>query len=172
MSNYIAPPVTRTYSGLSLDRNGSLHSRKSDDDDSILVTVTGTFKKPPFERSGSSASLDSRMQGKRPLSRSPSFSFIYAESDTGGDVGFGDPEKPAEEDEPEPKESWYDKAKKEFKKTYDKYEIVILVIASILVARVYPELGAVYVFPEYTSSWLAVMLIFSEFCRLDGICRV
>ena len=167
MSNYVAPPITRTYSGLSLDRNGSIHSRhNSDDDDSILVTVTGTFKKPPFERSNSSASLESAKGDprKRPLSRAPSFSFIYADSDSGGDAGnyFGaDPENDVGEEEPEPEPTCYEKAKEQFWATYTKYEIVILVISSILVAKAYPKLGAVYVYPQVTSSWIAVMLIFS-----------
>ena len=41
-------------------------------------------------------------------------------------------------------------------------EFVFLVIVAISIARAYPPLGADYVFPDITATWVAVMLIFSK----------
>ncbi|GKY93561.1 hypothetical protein MPSEU_000323500 [Mayamaea pseudoterrestris] len=39
-------------------------------------------------------------------------------------------------------------------------EFLFLVVLSILLARAYPPLGAVYLAPDYTASWIAVIFIF------------
>ena len=41
-------------------------------------------------------------------------------------------------------------------------EFVILVVVAILLARAYPPLGAVYLAPQITSDWIAVIFIFSK----------
>lgn len=41
-------------------------------------------------------------------------------------------------------------------------EFVCLVVIVILLARAYPPLGAEYLAPEITSTWIAVIFIFSE----------
>jgi hypothetical protein len=43
-------------------------------------------------------------------------------------------------------------------------EFVCLVVLVILLARAYPPLGATYLAPNITSTWIAVIFIFSE-CR-------
>lgn len=45
-------------------------------------------------------------------------------------------------------------------KFYDDNEFLILVIVAILLARAYPPLGAKYLAPEITATWLAVCFIF------------
>ena len=50
-------------------------------------------------------------------------------------------------------------------KLFNKYHIIILITIAILLARVYPPLGATYVLPHVTSSWIAVMEIFSKLLR-------
>ena len=44
-----------------------------------------------------------------------------------------------------------------------KYKIVFFMILSIIIARAYPPLGGTYLAPHITSSWIAVMIIFSKF---------
>jgi sodium/bile acid cotransporter 7 len=43
---------------------------------------------------------------------------------------------------------------------YDKNSFLILVIFAILLSYAYPPLGATYLYPDVTSDWLAVVLIF------------
>jgi solute carrier family 10 (sodium/bile acid cotransporter), member 7 len=43
---------------------------------------------------------------------------------------------------------------------YWEHEFLILIIASIGLARAYPPLGAIYVAPDITASWVAVVFIF------------
>jgi sodium/bile acid cotransporter 7 len=43
---------------------------------------------------------------------------------------------------------------------YFTYEFLILVVVVILLARAYPPLGAVYLAPQYTATWIAVIFIF------------
>ena len=45
---------------------------------------------------------------------------------------------------------------------YEKEGLLIEVLASILCARLYPKLGAVYFFPDITAHWVAVILIFCK----------
>jgi len=46
------------------------------------------------------------------------------------------------------------------KEIYRSNQLVILLIISILLARAYPPLGAVYLVPEITATWIAVAFIF------------
>lgn len=48
-------------------------------------------------------------------------------------------------------------------KFYWDNEFVILVVIAILLARAYPPLGATYLAPEITATWIAVIFIFSTF---------
>lgn len=41
-------------------------------------------------------------------------------------------------------------------------EFVVLVVIVILLAKAYPPLGAVYLAPHITATWIAVIFIFSE----------
>jgi solute carrier family 10 (sodium/bile acid cotransporter), member 7 len=43
---------------------------------------------------------------------------------------------------------------------YTKQEFLILVVLAIPLARLYPQLGAYYLHPKYTATWLAVSFIF------------
>ena len=43
---------------------------------------------------------------------------------------------------------------------YFTYEFLILVVVVILLARAYPPLGAVYLAPDITATWIAVIFIF------------
>jgi sodium/bile acid cotransporter 7 len=43
-------------------------------------------------------------------------------------------------------------------------EFIVLVIISIILAKAYPPLGADYLKPQITASWIAVILIFCKFC--------
>lgn len=43
---------------------------------------------------------------------------------------------------------------------YSKNEFLILIVLAILIAKAYPPLGAIYVAPKITATWIAVMFIF------------
>ena len=43
---------------------------------------------------------------------------------------------------------------------YWQNEFLILIVCAILLARAYPPLGATYLAPQYTATWIAVMFIF------------
>jgi len=43
---------------------------------------------------------------------------------------------------------------------YEKYSFLILVVIAVLFAKAYPPLGAIYLAPQITSSWIAVIFIF------------
>jgi len=45
---------------------------------------------------------------------------------------------------------------------YWQNDFLILVILAISLARAYPDLGAVYVAPHITATWVAVILIFGK----------
>jgi hypothetical protein len=47
-----------------------------------------------------------------------------------------------------------------FVKFYWDYEFLILVVVVILLAEAYPPLGAVYLAPQITATWIAVIFIF------------
>src|SRR5689334_12377222 len=49
---------------------------------------------------------------------------------------------------------------RKFAAFYWEHEFLILIIASIGLARAYPPLGAIYVAPDITASWIAVIFIF------------
>ena len=46
---------------------------------------------------------------------------------------------------------------------YDKEGLLVEVLVSIILARIYPKLGAVYCFPEITAHVIAVIVIFCKF---------
>ncbi len=48
---------------------------------------------------------------------------------------------------------------------YHANEFLILVVLAILLAKAYPPLGKVYVAPQITATWIAVIIIFSKFIR-------
>lgn len=61
-------------------------------------------------------------------------------------------------DEEEP--TRWRKFTKNFSLIYAKYEFPCLVLLAILVAWAYPPLGAIYLVPNITSTWVAVIIIF------------
>eukprot|EP00956_Cyclotella_meneghiniana_P008276 scaffold11031_cov75-Cyclotella_meneghiniana.AAC.5 len=65
--------------------------------------------------------------------------------------------------EPEPEQlPLYKHVWKRWCEFYTVNSFLILVICAILLAYAYPPLGAVYVAPQITATWIAVMFIFSE----------
>ena len=50
-------------------------------------------------------------------------------------------------------------------KLWWEYEFLFLVIVAIGIARAYPPLGAEFVAPDITATWIAVMLIFGKSCE-------
>jgi len=48
---------------------------------------------------------------------------------------------------------------------YEKEGLLIEVLVAIVLARIYPRLGAEYLFPEVTAHWIAVILIFCKSSR-------
>ena len=46
---------------------------------------------------------------------------------------------------------------------YWKYEFLCLVVIVILLARAYPPLGAEYLAPQITATWIAVVFIFGTY---------
>ena len=58
--------------------------------------------------------------------------------------------------------SFYKRVWKKWCKFYNTNSFLILVICAILLAYAYPPLGAVYLAPQITATWIAVMFIFSE----------
>ena len=49
---------------------------------------------------------------------------------------------------------------------YRRYDFLILLILVVLLAKAYPPLGAEYLVPKITATWIAVMYIFCKFLRL------
>lgn len=47
---------------------------------------------------------------------------------------------------------------------YEKESLLILVSLAILLAFIYPKLGAIYTLPDITAHWIAVILIFCKYC--------
>lgn len=45
---------------------------------------------------------------------------------------------------------------------YDEYSFLVLICLSVLVAFAYPPLGAIYVRPQISASWCAVIFIFGK----------
>jgi hypothetical protein len=55
-------------------------------------------------------------------------------------------------------------------KIYSQYEFLILIVVGICIARAYPPLGAEYLQPEITATWVAVIFIFCKLAlALDSI---
>ena len=104
-----------------------------------------------LERSGTSFGLNSKHWGDH---RQNSFFEWMAATDN---AGTGEKEEI----------SFCQKIGKIALHTYRKNEVFFLVIIAILLARAYPPLGAVYLVPHVTSTWLAVIFIFGKF---DGWC--
>lgn len=46
---------------------------------------------------------------------------------------------------------------------YIEYDVLVLLVAVILLAYAYPPLGAIYLEPQITASWVAVMYIFCKY---------
>jgi solute carrier family 10 (sodium/bile acid cotransporter), member 7 len=46
---------------------------------------------------------------------------------------------------------------------FNQYEFLILVVIGICLAKAYPPLGAIYLQPQITATWLAVMFIFCKY---------
>lgn len=46
---------------------------------------------------------------------------------------------------------------------YEKESLLIEVTLAIVFAKIYPQLGAVYLFPEITAHWIAVVIIFCKY---------
>ena len=44
------------------------------------------------------------------------------------------------------------------------HSFLLGVIIAILLAKVYPPLGAIYLYPQITATWIAVMFVFSKLC--------
>ena len=53
--------------------------------------------------------------------------------------------------------------KEQGKGFYKEHEFLILVTLAILLAKAYPEGGAIYLAPHVTSNWIAVMITFREY---------
>ena len=51
-------------------------------------------------------------------------------------------------------------------KVYEKYRIILLLVANICLARAYPQLGAEYLYPQITAAWIAVFFIFRKLVSL------
>jgi len=49
---------------------------------------------------------------------------------------------------------------KKWREIYAKHSFLILVVCAILIAYAYPPLGAIYLAPQITATWIAVMFIF------------
>jgi hypothetical protein len=52
-------------------------------------------------------------------------------------------------------------------KFYMNNDFLILVLCAILLAKAYPPLGADYLQPQITSTWIAVVFIFRKFLSLN-----
>ena len=48
---------------------------------------------------------------------------------------------------------------------YATHSLLIGIIVAILVAKAYPPLGAIYLYPQITATWIAVMFIFGKFTK-------
>ena len=46
---------------------------------------------------------------------------------------------------------------------YATHSFLIGIIIVILIAKAYPPLGAIYLYPQITATWIAVMFIFGKF---------
>ena len=55
---------------------------------------------------------------------------------------------------------------------YRQYDFLILLIAAVLLAKAYPPLGAIYLAPKITATWIAVMYIFCKFLHVRCVLRV
>jgi sodium/bile acid cotransporter 7 len=74
------------------------------------------------------------------------------------------PEVSLSSDADEPPESLQSKLWKQVVAFYFANEFMILAILAIIIAKAYPPLGANYLKPKITASWIAVIFIFCKFC--------
>jgi len=79
-----------------------------------------------------------------------------AQSQTAKTNGGAESEEYESSDHPQ---SW----KEKLMHLYDKEGLLVEVLFSIILARIYPKLGAVYCFPEITAHVVAVIVIFCKF---------
>uniref|UniRef100_A0A7S3VCT1 Sodium/bile acid cotransporter n=1 Tax=Chaetoceros debilis TaxID=122233 RepID=A0A7S3VCT1_9STRA len=71
------------------------------------------------------------------------------------DLNLNDNNSSGDDNDDEPK-SWIER----IRHLYEKESLLIEVTLAILFAKIYPRLGAVYLFPEITAHWIAVVIIF------------
>jgi hypothetical protein len=46
---------------------------------------------------------------------------------------------------------------------YEEYELLVLFVVAIVLAKAYPKLGAEYLAPHITATWMAVVFIFRKY---------
>ena len=167
--------LQRTYSGLSLEELGPPSATSVSMTGATSTASSRHRRKPPqLRRSSSGGSLGSYNNseydgGSTSSSRfklSRTFSFIYKPDPNEEEYHNGDGRdiENGELGDHNNDKSCFQQTCQWLNNVYQTYEIVILVIIAILIARAYPIIGAVYVQPKVTSSYIAVMLIFSK-CR-------
>ena len=74
------------------------------------------------------------------------------------DLNLNDNNSSGDDNDDEPK-SWIER----IRHLYEKESLLIEVTLAILFAKIYPRLGAVYLFPEITAHWIAVVIIFCKY---------
>jgi hypothetical protein len=57
-------------------------------------------------------------------------------------------------------------------KFYNDFEILILFGLAVIVAKIYPPLGSIYLYPKITATWIAVVFIFGTFRHKIHLMRV
>lgn len=53
--------------------------------------------------------------------------------------------------------------KEKLRHFYDKESLLIEVVLAISIAYIYPKVGDVYLFPDVTAHWIAVIIIFCKY---------
>lgn len=66
----------------------------------------------------------------------------------------------------------HDKLKSRIRAFLEMYDFPILIVIFIGIAKAYPPLGAHYLVPDITASWLAVALIFCKFVFNESVASV
>ena len=69
-----------------------------------------------------------------------------------------DNEEPSAEEESS--QSYFQRLKEIVANLWNTHSFLMMVIIAIIAASIYPPLGATYVYPEYTATWIAVLIIF------------
>lgn len=52
---------------------------------------------------------------------------------------------------------------RKLKELYEENEFLLLILIAIVTAKIYPPLGAEYLYPDITADWISVMFIFCEY---------